>query len=118
VTQADQAFFRQPRSTSVANFWGFTQGKKTDDDLKEAMGNWVDVSGPAEGSKSQRELKKSKQLTNVYPPFTFAQVRNVAEAHVLALTKPEAGGNRFIVSAGPLNGQDIGERLVFRSQRV
>jgi len=63
-------------NTSVANFWGFTQGKKTDDDLKEAMGNWVDV-------------------------------RNVAEAHVLALTKPEAGGNRFIVSAGPLNGQDI-----------
>jgi hypothetical protein len=36
----------------------------------------------------------------------------------LALTKPEAGGNRFIVSAGPLNGQDIGELLVFRSQRV
>jgi hypothetical protein len=54
ATPADQVFFSQPRSTSVANFWGFTQGKKTDDDLKEAMGNWVDVSGPAVGSKSQR----------------------------------------------------------------
>ena len=31
-------------STSVANFWGFIEGKKTDDDLKEALGNWVDVS--------------------------------------------------------------------------
>jgi len=63
-------------NTSVANFWGFIEGKKTDDDLKEALGNWVDV-------------------------------RDVAEAHVKALTLPEAGGNRFITSAGPLTGQDI-----------
>jgi hypothetical protein len=119
VTQADQAFFRQPRSTSVANFWGFTQGKKTDDDLKEAMGNWVDVSGPVAGSKSAEKVAKVRvKLTTSYPSFASPQVRNVAEAHVLALTKPEAGGNRFIVSAGPLNGQDIGELLVFHSQRV
>lgn len=44
------------------------------------------------------------------------QVRDVAQAHVLALTKEEAGGNRFIVSAGPLNGQDIGESKCSRWQ--
>lgn len=31
------------RSTSVANFWAYIEGKKTDDDLKESGGNWVDV---------------------------------------------------------------------------
>jgi nucleoside-diphosphate-sugar epimerase len=84
------------------------------------MGNWVDVSGPAAESKLQSRSKKSEKLTTSHPSSscTFSQVRNVAEAHVLALTKTEAGGNRFIVSAGPLNGQDIGELLVFRSQRV
>ncbi|KAI5449717.1 hypothetical protein NCC49_004082 [Naganishia albida] len=30
-------------NTSVANFWAYIEGKKTDDDLKESGGNWVDV---------------------------------------------------------------------------
>jgi len=63
-------------NTSVANFWAYVTGKKTDDDLTTPAGNWVDV-------------------------------RDVALAHYLALTLPEAGGNRFIVSNGPFCGQDI-----------
>lgn len=63
-------------NTSVANFWAYIEGKKTDDDLKESGGNWVDV-------------------------------RDVAYAHYAALTTPEAANQRFIVSAGPFNGQDV-----------
>ncbi|GHJ85946.1 hypothetical protein NliqN6_2348 [Naganishia liquefaciens] len=63
-------------NTSVANFWSYIEGKKTDDDLKESSGNWVDV-------------------------------RDVALAHYKALTVPAAGGNRFITSNGPFNGQDV-----------
>ncbi|KAJ9098876.1 hypothetical protein QFC19_006214 [Naganishia cerealis] len=63
-------------NTSVANFWAYIEGKKTDDDLKESSGNWVDV-------------------------------RDVAHAHYAALTTPAAANQRFIVSNGPFNGQDI-----------
>lgn len=66
-------------NTSVANFWAFADGKKTEKDLGQ-IGNWVDV-------------------------------RDVADAHVLALSKPEAGGERFIVAGGRLNGQDIVDLL-------
>jgi nucleoside-diphosphate-sugar epimerase len=34
------------------------------------------------------------------PVFTFVDVRDVALAHVRALTAPEAGGNRFYVVGG------------------
>jgi len=63
-------------NTSVAQFWAFIEGKKTEEDLKTSTGNWIDV-------------------------------RDVATAHFKALTMEEAGGERFIVSAGPFNGQDI-----------
>ena len=32
--------------------------------------------------------------------------RIVSDAHVKALTVPEAGGERFIISCGPYSGQD------------
>ncbi|KAI0746594.1 NAD-P-binding protein [Daedaleopsis nitida] len=37
----------------------------------------------------------------------FVDVRDIARAHVLALLKPEAGGHRFIISAGPYKWQDF-----------
>ncbi|KAH9918248.1 NAD(P)-binding protein [Epithele typhae] len=37
----------------------------------------------------------------------FVDVRDVAQAHVLALQKPEAGGNRFIIANGPFKWQDF-----------
>lgn len=63
-------------NTSVANFYAYLQGKKTDDDLGATAGNWIDV-------------------------------RDVALAHFLALTKPEASMQRFIISSGPFCGQDV-----------
>ncbi|ODN78724.1 hypothetical protein L202_04291 [Cryptococcus amylolentus CBS 6039] len=63
-------------NTSVASFYEWASGKKTEDDLPAPSGNWVDV-------------------------------KDVALAHVRALTVPEAGGNRFIVGAGAFAGQDF-----------
>ncbi|ODN86556.1 D-lactaldehyde dehydrogenase [Cryptococcus wingfieldii CBS 7118] len=63
-------------NTSVAAFYEWASGKKTEGDLPSPMGNWVDV-------------------------------KDVALAHVRALTVPEAGGNRFIVGAGALSAQDF-----------
>nr|ODO02275.1 D-lactaldehyde dehydrogenase [Cryptococcus depauperatus CBS 7855] len=63
-------------NTSVAMFWDWASGKKTEADLPAPLDNWVDV-------------------------------KEVALAHVRALTVPEAGGERFIVSAGTVSGQDI-----------
>ena len=36
-------------------------------------------------------------------------MRDLAEAHVLAIQKPEAGGERIIVSQGPFKWQDFGK---------
>jgi dihydroflavonol-4-reductase len=43
--------------------------------------------------------------------FEFVDVRDVAEAHLLAMEKPEAAGKRFIVSGGPLMLREIAEIL-------
>ncbi|OSD07846.1 NAD-P-binding protein [Trametes coccinea BRFM310] len=37
----------------------------------------------------------------------YVDVRDIAQAHVLALRTPAAGGNRFIISAGPFKWQDF-----------
>ena len=39
----------------------------------------------------------------------YADVRDVATAHVLAATTPEAGGERIIISHSPFKWQDFGE---------
>ncbi|ODO08642.1 D-lactaldehyde dehydrogenase [Cryptococcus wingfieldii CBS 7118] len=50
------------------------------------------------GKKSESDLPA--------PGANWVDVKDVALAHVRALTVSEAGGNRFIVSAGPFAGQD------------
>ncbi|KAI0696062.1 NAD(P)-binding protein [Cerioporus squamosus] len=37
----------------------------------------------------------------------YVDVRDIAQAHTLALLKPDAGDNRFIISAGPYKWQDF-----------
>ena len=43
-------------------------------------------------------------------------MRDLAEAHVLAIKKQEAGGERIIVSEGPFKWQDFGELLALGLQ--
>ncbi|KAF8608364.1 NAD(P)-binding protein [Ceratobasidium sp. AG-I] len=45
---------------------------------------------------------EEKELANV-GVWLWVDVRNVAEAHLAALEKPEAGGKRFLVSEGTFN---------------
>ena len=40
---------------------------------------------------------------------SYVDVRDLALAHALAVTKPEAAGNRIIVSVGPYKWQDFGQ---------
>lgn len=57
-----------------------------------------------------RRLFRVQVLTQP-PPHrsSYVDVRDLALAHVLALQKPEAGGERIIVSAGPYKWQDWGK---------
>ena len=48
---------------------------------------------------------------------SWVDVRDVAEAHVLALFKPDAGGKRIIVTSGPFKWQDLSESLIFHCVR-
>lgn len=41
--------------------------------------------------------------------MTWIDVRDVAEALIVAGEKEKAGGERIIVSQGPWKGQDLGE---------
>ncbi len=43
------------------------------------------------------------------PVFTFVDVRDVALAHVRALTTPEAGGNRFYVVGGYFSNKRVAD---------
>ncbi|KAL7421067.1 low-affinity phosphate transporter [Cryptotrichosporon argae] len=53
----------------------------------------------AAGKMKQSDLPESGS--------NFADVRDVAMAQVRAMTVPEAGGERFIVSNGPYSGNDV-----------
>ena len=47
----------------------------------------------------------------------FVDVRDLALAHVLSITKEEASGNRIIINAGAFKWQDFGESSMFRNCR-
>lgn len=53
--------------------------------------------------------KLSAGLPPTAPVFTWVDVRNVALAHVRALTVPEAGGKRFYVVGGHFSNKRIAD---------
>ncbi|OIW25712.1 NAD(P)-binding protein [Coniochaeta ligniaria NRRL 30616] len=55
----------------------------------------------------QGKMKEALQPTA--PVFTFVDVRDVAFAHVRALTVPEAGGSRFYVVGGHFSNKKIAD---------
>lgn len=55
----------------------------------------------------QGKMKEALQPTA--PVFTFVDVRDVAIAHVRALTIPEAGGHRFYIVGGHFSNKKIAE---------
>lgn len=63
-------------NTSVAGWYAFLSGEKSDEDAKNPSGQFVDV-------------------------------RDVAQLHIEALTTPDAGGKRFLVSNSTFVYQDL-----------
>ncbi|KAI1088396.1 NAD(P)-binding protein [Rostrohypoxylon terebratum] len=53
--------------------------------------------------------KMKAGLSPTFPVFTFVDVRDVAKAHLRAITVPEAGGNRFYVVSGHFSNKQIAD---------
>lgn len=51
--------------------------------------------------------KMKKDMPSTAPVFTFVDVRDVARAHLKAVTVPEAGGNRFYIVGGHFSNKRI-----------
>ncbi|KAI0101113.1 ketoreductase [Daldinia grandis] len=51
--------------------------------------------------------KMKKYMLYTTPVFTFVDVRDVARAHLKAVTVPEAGGNRFYIVGGHFSNKRI-----------
>ncbi|TFY67701.1 hypothetical protein EVJ58_g1468 [Rhodofomes roseus] len=67
--------------------------------------------------KNRREGKIGWDLVVICPSMCWVDVRDVAEAHVLAFQKKEAGEERIIASEGPWRWQDFGEST-FRTPAI
>lgn len=68
--------------------------------LGTSAGNWFrTITQPDHGGKDATALKTSNGA--------WVDVRDIALAHVLAIEKPKAGNERFIVSAGSFCFQDF-----------
>ena len=52
------------------------------------------------------------------PRALYVDVRDIAQAHTQAIQTPAAGGERFIISAGPYKWQDFGEPTLSRLQHI
>jgi nucleoside-diphosphate-sugar epimerase len=57
------------------------------------------------GTVASGEPKTREELGT---PSAWVDVRDISEAHVLALEKEEAGGERIFISAGSYVWQDFG----------
>ncbi|KAK3502161.1 hypothetical protein B0T13DRAFT_508975 [Neurospora crassa] len=71
-----------PRSLDVKNVGQFKVNTSNERIADCLMGKW------------------SQEIPRTAPVFTFVDVRDVAVAHVRAMTRPEAGGKRFYVVGG------------------
>ncbi|KAI0819665.1 NAD dependent epimerase/dehydratase [Trametes gibbosa] len=78
------------------------------------------VFGPVLGAKKPEEFNFSMKTwyhvvvkeqgdQPTWSKGTWVDVRDFAQAHILALTKPEVGGERFIITAGPFLWSHWGE---------
>lgn len=60
-----------------------------------------------------KNVASEKDLT--FSDGSCTDVRDLAEAHVLATTKPEASNERFMISSGAFSWQVLCERFFFFS---
>ncbi|KAI1765705.1 ketoreductase [Hypoxylon sp. FL1150] len=107
--------------------WAFVETEKPKFDL--AVINCTFTYGPVQRNLSSLDAmntsnqrirdmvlgKMKERLPPTAPVFTFVDVRDVAIAHLKAMTVPEAGGNRFYIVGGHFSNKKIADviRKVF-----
>lgn len=85
-----------------AAFVPWMKGEKGEGDLPAPSGNFVDV----------RDSERNLAFFALWPRAALPSLTilwltcSAALAHILALTKEEAGGERFLTSNGPMSGND------------
>lgn len=95
-----------PQSKTLAEraAWDFVGGEGRG--LELAVVNPVAIFGPPLGTDTGTSLELLKQLLEGRVPglprlsFGIVDVRDVADLHVLAMTRPEAAGERFLAISG------------------
>ena len=92
------------------------------ENLGESMRDWY--KNVVTGGLSDDALAKNGYVIFPLPPAgwpclthgvsmnraVYVDVRDIAQAHTLAIQTPAAGGKRFIISSGPFKWQDFGEQ--------
>lgn len=111
----DNTAYTRSKAIAEKAAWDYVQGEGAG--LELATINPVAVLGPAMSAdvSASLELVTQPMLNKVpaFPKLTFGivDVRDVAHAHVAAMEKPEAAGERFLVGDKILSFTQIGEIL-------
>ncbi|KAI1212032.1 NAD(P)-binding protein [Annulohypoxylon truncatum] len=113
--------YETSKALSEKAAWNFVETEKPNFDL--ATINCTFTFGPLQRSLPNldamntsnhriRDMVQGKMkggLSPTMPVFTFVDVRDVAQAHLKAVTMPEAGGNRFYVVGGYFSNKRIAD---------
>ena len=111
----DNTAYTRSKAIAEKAAWDFIDGEGAG--LELSVINPVAVLGPAMSAdvSASLELVTQPMMNKVpaFPKLTFGivDVRDVAAAHVAAMEKPEAAGERFIVGDRVLSFTDIGDVL-------
>lgn len=111
----DNTAYTRSKTIAEKAAWDYVQGEGAG--LELATISPVAVLGPAMSGDISASLELVTQpMQNKVPAFPkmsygIVDVRNVAQAHVAAMEKPEAAGERFIVGDEILSFAEIGDLL-------
>ncbi|TPX68416.1 hypothetical protein SpCBS45565_g03123 [Spizellomyces sp. 'palustris'] len=114
--------YRASKSEAERKAWNFVKEKKPKFDVATINPVFVfgpiitDVPSPDAIPTSVGLLYKyfageHKSIGPSTPSMAFVDVRDVAKAHVEALVRPEAGGQRFLTAAGVFSWQEVADIL-------
>ncbi|KAI1296439.1 hypothetical protein F5Y03DRAFT_387098 [Xylaria venustula] len=121
INQPAKHGYRASKVLSEKAAWAFVDNEKPNFDL--AVINCTFVFGPIQRKLASleamntsnhriRDMMQGKMkdgLVPTAPVFTWVDVRDVALAHLQAMTVPKAGGNRFYVVGGHFSNKQIAD---------
>ncbi|MBR9826247.1 MAG: aldehyde reductase [Alphaproteobacteria bacterium] len=107
--------YSQSKTIAEQAAWDYVKGEG--EGLELAVINPAAVLGPAMSEDVSTSLSLVSTALGgtlpAFPPLAFGvvDVRDIAKAHVEAMLRPEAAGERFIMSAGELWFREVGDIL-------